>query len=200
MMTVACARRSRRQLFVWIITILPLTLEQNHLKEKTMAGKSSSILLLLLCSLSLSAQALVVPNGVRASKVSAWAGRRQGIFMSATNASLELATAPDSESNKKVQLSSQIRKEGGLFAFNTKYGALNPYALYYGVTSVFLGLFWFVALLGCELLYTVTNGKVDKLKRLPSFFSQIWGEALMKVALVQPEVVGKDILDKFFER
>jgi hypothetical protein len=56
----------------------------------------------------------------------------------------------------------QIREEGGPFAFNTKYGALNPFAIYYGLTAIVLGLPWFAALTCCQLLYTITGGRVDK--------------------------------------
>ncbi len=162
---------------------------------KTTAMSKSSILLSLLFLLAISADALVLPN--RAVARASCAPRGKPRFM---NDALVGAAPDDVKSSKKMQLASQIRKEGGLFAFNTKFGALNPYALWYGVTSIVLGLFWFVALIGCELLYKVTNGKVDKLKRLPTFFSQIWGETLIKVARVQPEVVGRDALKTFFER
>jgi hypothetical protein len=62
----------------------------------------------------------------------------------------------------KEQLRQQALKEGGLFTFNTKYGALNPYAIFYGLTSIFLGIFWFAALTAIQFLYFVTGGRVDK--------------------------------------
>lgn len=62
----------------------------------------------------------------------------------------------------KEQLQQQALKEGGLFTFNTKYGALNPYAIYYGLTSIFLGIFWYAALTAIQFLYFVTRGRVDK--------------------------------------
>jgi hypothetical protein len=62
----------------------------------------------------------------------------------------------------KEELKQQALKEGGLFTFTTRYGALNPYAIFYGVTSIFLGLFWYAALTVIQLLYTVTGGRVDK--------------------------------------
>jgi hypothetical protein len=67
-----------------------------------------------------------------------------------------------SQLTKKEMLQKQALKEGGLFTFNTKYGALNPYAIYYGVTSIFLGLFWFVALTACEFFYFITRVRFDK--------------------------------------
>ena len=70
----------------------------------------------------------------------------------------------------KEQLRQQALKEGGLFTFNTKYGALNPYAIFYGVTSIFLGIFWFAALTAIQFLYFVTGGRVDKrVSRILSF-------------------------------
>lgn len=63
---------------------------------------------------------------------------------------------------QKEQLWEKARSEGGLFTFNTKYGALNPYAIYYGITSIFLGLFWYAALTGIQFLYFITGGRIDK--------------------------------------
>ena len=63
---------------------------------------------------------------------------------------------------KKDQIWEKARSEGGLFTFNTKYGALNPYAIYYGLTSIFLGLFWYAALTGIQFLYFITGGRIDK--------------------------------------
>jgi hypothetical protein len=170
-------------------------------KSASTATRASGIVLLpLVCLLAvaLSAEALVVPN--HAAVVSSNRSSRSHSRL-CMNSALAAESSPDDiVATKKLQLKSQIRKEGGLFAFNTKFGALNPYAVWYGVTSIVLGLFWFVALIGCELLYKVTNGKADKLKRLPAFFSQIWGESLLKVAHVTPEMVGQDQLKTFFER
>ena len=165
-----------------------------------MAKKNLSILIPLLALLTFRTEALVVPHG-KAFAMAEKAYRTKNLSL--MNAAL--ATVSPDEVNeptklsKKLQMVSQIRQEGGLFAFNTKFGALNPYAIWYGVTSIVLGLFWFVALIGCELLYKVSSGKVDKLKRLPTFFSQMWGESLIKVAMVQPEIVGKDILERFYK-
>lgn len=63
---------------------------------------------------------------------------------------------------KKQETSDQIKKEGGPLAFNTKYGALNPFAIYYGLTAILLGLPWLVALTFCQVLYTVTGNRIDK--------------------------------------
>ena len=96
--------------------------------------------------------------------------------------SLAVPVPDDTSATKSVQSSVEVndevvtikdqqwemaRKEGGLFTFNTKYGALNPYAIYYGLTSIFLGIFWFAALSGIQFLYTITGGRIDK--RVSSF-------------------------------
>jgi hypothetical protein len=73
----------------------------------------------------------------------------------------EAAQASPDQANKEAT-QKQVKEEGGPFAFNTKYGALNPFAIYYGLTSILLGLPWLAALTFCQLLYTITGGRVDK--------------------------------------
>lgn len=87
----------------------------------------------------------------------------------------------------------------GLFTFKTKYGYLNPFAIYYGLTSILLGLPWFVALTACQLFYKITGNRVDKFRRIPSFVSQIWGIALLRLTRSYPKVEGREILDKFYK-
>jgi len=88
---------------------------------------------------------------------------------------------------------------GGFLTFKTKYGYLNPYALYYGITSILLGLPWFVVLTLCQFMYKITNNKWDKMKRVPIFFSHIWGFLLLKLTNCTPEIEGLDILEKFYK-
>lgn len=64
---------------------------------------------------------------------------------------------------KKEALKAKALREGGPLTFNTKFGALNPFAIYYGVTSILLGFIWFAALSGCELLYFLSRGKIDRM-------------------------------------
>ena len=101
------------------------------------------------------------------------------------------ALSPPSDNSKAFK--------DGFFTFKTKYGKLNPYAIFYGLTSILLGLPWFVALTFCQILYKVTGGKVDKMRRLPIFFSHVWGVVLMKLTRSSPEVVGQEILNKFYK-
>jgi hypothetical protein len=68
-----------------------------------------------------------------------------------------------------------IRKEGGRFTFNTKFGALNPYAIYYGLTSILLGIPWFMAMLMCQFFYFITGNRIDRNRSIPIRLTQIWG-------------------------
>lgn len=56
----------------------------------------------------------------------------------------------------------ELRAEGGFSTFNTPIGALNLFAIYYGLMSIFLGIPWFVALKACQFMYWITGGRFDK--------------------------------------
>lgn len=88
---------------------------------------------------------------------------------------------------------------GGFLSFKTKYGFLNPYAIYYGVTSILLGLPWFVVLTMCQGMYKITNNKWDKMKRFPTFFSHIWGFLLLRLTRSHPKIENPEVLEKFFK-
>lgn len=96
-------------------------------------------------------------------------------------------------------LPEEAASNNGIFTFKTKYGYLNPYAIYYGITSILLGLPWFIVLTMTQIMYKITNNKWDKMKRAPIFFSQIWGHVLLKLTGSIPEIEGKDILKKFYK-
>jgi 1-acyl-sn-glycerol-3-phosphate acyltransferase len=87
----------------------------------------------------------------------------------------------------------------GRFTFKCKYGYLNPFAIYYGITSILLGIPWFVALNICQLFYKITGNRYDKLRKLPIFCSQTWGYLLLRMTRSYPNVEGGEILDKFFK-
>jgi len=74
---------------------------------------------------------------------------------------------------------------------------LNPFAIYYGLVSIGLGLVWFAALSLCELMYKITGGKIDKKRRIPVFLSHVWGTLLMTFTGCKPEVVNGDIIRDF---
>jgi 1-acyl-sn-glycerol-3-phosphate acyltransferase len=116
-------------------------------------------------------------------------------------ASTSLPTNPRSANlSKEEGRRSLIRREGGPLAFNTKYGALNPYAIYYGLVSILLGLPWYVALTACQLFYAVTRNKIDPQRRVVNFITQIWGVTLMKLTRATPAMENGHILRDFYKQ
>jgi len=101
---------------------------------------------------------------------------------------------------KQLRRIAQIRKEGGIFAFNTKFGALNPFAIYYGITSILLGLVWVAAITACDILYKLTGNKIDSRRRVPVFLSHVWGRLLMLFTGCTPTIVNGDIVKDFHKR
>jgi len=104
------------------------------------------------------------------------------------------------KANKKAERKKQIRSEGGALSFNTKFGALNPYAIYYGLTSIVLGIVWLGALTICDILYTITGGRFDAQRRLPVFINHVWGTLLMRFSRSYPEMERRDILIDFYKQ
>jgi hypothetical protein len=80
------------------------------------------------------------------------------LVRAAASASSEIPTY----AQEKKKTLKDFRKEGGILTFNTPIGALNPYAIYYGLTSLFLGIPWYIALKTCQFLYWITGGRFDK--------------------------------------
>jgi len=120
--------------------------------------------------------------------------------VASTAASLEAAassTLSPTEQRKQEQWK-KIRKEGGLFAFNTKYGALNPFAIYYGLVAIFFGIPWFFALTACQLFYLVTRNKIDTDRRLPTHINQLWGNCVMLFTNSYPTIENQEILKRFY--
>mmetsp|Transcript_25577 Transcript_25577/g.37960 ORF Transcript_25577/g.37960 Transcript_25577/m.37960 type:complete len:355 (+) Transcript_25577:154-1218(+) len=95
--------------------------------------------------------------------------------------------------------SSSTSVNGGVLTFKTKYGYLNPFAIYSGLTAILWALPWYVALTLCQFMYKITNNKWDKMKRIPIFFSHIWGFLLLKLTNCTPEIEGLDLLEKFYK-
>jgi hypothetical protein len=98
----------------------------------------------------------------------------------------------------KEQRKRMIREEGGPLAFDTKFGALNPFAIYYGLTAIALGLFWYAALTLYQGLRVITGGRFDRSRHIPITLNQIWGEALMFLTRCRPKMEHRDILAKFY--
>lgn len=109
-------------------------------------------------------------------------------------------TAASNALTKQQQRTQQIRKEGGLLVFNTKFGALNPFAIYYGLVSIGLGLVWFVALTFCQFFYELTGGRFDEKRRLPVFCSQVWGTLLMLFTGCFPQIENWDAIREFHKK
>jgi hypothetical protein len=119
---------------------------------------------------------------------------------SADGDSTTTATTTTTTLTKQQKRARQIRREGGILAFDTKFGALNPFAIYYGLVSIVLGLVWFAALTVCDLLYRITGGNVDRNRRMPVFLSHAWGTLLMLFTGCFPKVENGNIVREFHKR
>ena len=84
------------------------------------------------------------------------------------------------------------------FAIKTKLGAVNLYGLYYGLVSIFLGVFWYVATMTYSLFSWLTRGKIDRNRRVPIFFAHIWGTLLMRLTGSIPKVENYELLEPLF--
>mmetsp|Transcript_17744 Transcript_17744/g.24970 ORF Transcript_17744/g.24970 Transcript_17744/m.24970 type:complete len:361 (-) Transcript_17744:129-1211(-) len=93
-----------------------------------------------------------------------------------------------------------IRKEGGFTAFKTKYGALNLYAIFYGIIAIGLGFVWYAALTLTHLLYFITGGRIDKHRKIPVLISHVWGLCLTKLTGQYPKIEGRENLNKLFKQ
>ena len=118
--------------------------------------------------------------------------------LSGTISASAAAIVTESQRNENNLKSALI--QGGRLSFSTKYGALNPFAIYYGLVAIILGIPWFAALTACQFLYFITGGRrVDKMRRLPIFFSHLWGVILGKLTNTIPKFEGREILDTFYK-
>lgn len=121
---------------------------------------------------------------------------RRAVFSTAVP---EATLNEDAAQSKLQERRKLIRQEGGLFAFNTKYGGLNPFAIYYGLVSIFLGIPWFITLTLYQLFRVITFNKIDKQRVFPIFVTHIWGTTLMLLTRCFPKVEGHDVLMKFYK-
>ena len=108
-------------------------------------------------------------------------------------------TSEGSSPSPSTSKAEQLRAEGGLFSFNTKYGALNPFAIYYGTVAILLGIPWFLALSLYQCFRFVTRGKFDKQRLIPILITQVWGTALMILTRSLPKIENREVLKKFFK-
>jgi len=115
------------------------------------------------------------------------------------SAAVEEGGRAPSPLKKKKKTLKELRAEGGPFTFNTPIGALNLFAIYYGVISLALGLPWLISLKACQFLYFITRGRFDPKRRLPVFFSHVWGVLVLRLSRSYPEMENLDILEKFYK-
>lgn len=141
----------------------------------------------------------LLPKGRAASNIDCTSYHTSSLFTKHDQLQRRTSSLEASASLSPSSVTKSDSREGGFLSFKTKYGYLNPFAIYYGVTSILLGIPWFFALCFCQILYKIAGERVDKFKRLPTFFSHVWGTVLLRLTRSYPEIQGKEILDKFFE-
>lgn len=100
---------------------------------------------------------------------------------------------------KKIERAALIRRLGGPLALSTPIGAMNPYGIYYGVTSILLGILWWLELTACRFLYFVTRNRIDHKRIIPNICNQIWGTFGMLFTRGFPEYVNMHILEEFYK-
>ena len=119
--------------------------------------------------------------------------------------SVAASSSSSDVSVQKEQLSREqerdalIHQQGGLFTVRTKYGALNPYAVYYGTVSILLGLPWFLALTAYQLFALVTRNKLDTNRTIPVYMNQVWGTLLLRLTRSYPNMENRQVLVDFYK-
>ncbi len=120
---------------------------------------------------------------------------------SENNVSVDIQeTSGKDEVQEKEESLKKIRAVGGPLSFNTKYGALNPFGVYWLLLSSSLGLVWFALLQICRLFYWITGNRLDKNKRIPIFFSHIWGTLLLRLSHSYPQIENREILNNLYSK
>ena len=87
----------------------------------------------------------------------------------------------------------------GKFTFKTKFGYLNPYAVFYGFFSILYAIPWYSALTVCQIMYKLTNNTWDKMRRVPVLLNQTWLEFVMTTGRAMPKIENREILDEFYK-
>lgn len=67
----------------------------------------------------------------------------------------------ESPTPSKKKTLKDLRAEGGRLTFNTPIGALNPFAIYYGIMSLVLGAPWFLSTKLYQFMSFLTRGRFD---------------------------------------
>eukprot|EP00816_Leptocylindrus_hargravesii_P011856 CAMPEP_0196823190 /NCGR_PEP_ID=MMETSP1362-20130617/86482_1 /TAXON_ID=163516 /ORGANISM="Leptocylindrus danicus, Strain CCMP1856" /LENGTH=314 /DNA_ID=CAMNT_0042202981 /DNA_START=27 /DNA_END=971 /DNA_ORIENTATION=- len=84
------------------------------------------------------------------------------------------------------------------FAVKTKLGAFNPFGLYYGMLSIFLGIIWYAATMTYALVYYLSRGKIDRNRRVPIFLGHVWGWINLRLARSYPVIENREVLDNLY--
>jgi len=116
------------------------------------------------------------------------------------DATTSAKATPATSLKKKKKTLKELRKEGGLFTFNTPIGALNPYAMYYFFISVALGIPWVISCKFCQLLYWITGNRFDPKRRVPIFLGHCWGMTLMRLTRCYPVIKNRELVTDFFKK
>ena len=87
--------------------------------------------------------------------------QRNNIMKASTSSAV-----PDSSSKSNRAPLSELRKQGGIFSFDTPIGALNIYGLFYGLTAIGLGMVWYATTMFWKLIHAISGQRFDKMVRI----------------------------------
>jgi len=120
-------------------------------------------------------------------------------FVASKSPLFSAATGSGEVATKELSRRQLVRQQGGIFAFTTKYGALNPFAIYYGLVAIGLGIPWYISLKLYAFFQILTRGRFDKHRRVPTFLNHVWGVTLMRLTRSFPKVENMDTLRDFYK-
>jgi len=112
---------------------------------------------------------------------------------------VEETTGKDKIDEKK-ELLQKIRAVGGPTSFLTKFGAMNMFGVYWLLLSSSLGLVWFSLLQICRLFYWLSGDRLDRNKRIPIFFSHVWGTLLLCLSHSYPQIENQELLKDLYSK
>jgi hypothetical protein len=167
------------------------TLLRRKQQHESSSSSSSS-------SSSLNAALVLSPSILSVGSVAASASSSSDQHAASSSSSLSSVQDQPRE-REQEQRDAQIQKQGGLFTVRTKFGALNPYAVYYGTVSILLGIPWFLALTAYQLFAFITRDKLDKNRAIPVFLTHIWGTLLLRLTRSYPTFENQQVLVDFFK-
>lgn len=85
---------------------------------------------------------------------------------------------------------------------------LNWYGMMYGSLAIFLGIFWYIGMVLCDLMYKVMPPWGNKTKerwfdpnrRLPITISHLWGMTVMAITGCLPIIKGRENLKMLYDK